>query len=664
MTWLTPMAGLILAAGVVPPLLALYFLRLKRARRAIPSTMHWEQSIEDLRANAPFQRLRLSVLLILQLLATLLMVLAVMQPQADLGEQQGGRTVLLIDRSASMNANDIEGGATRLDEAKRQAIARVASLFAGGIFSPAPGQVMVVSFASGAEVVAPWTSAPAEAIAAISAIAPTDESTRMRDAIELARAFAQSGDATSARRDDRAMSQDVPTIEVYSDGRLGDSAEIVLQPGEALVYRAIGSADAANAGVVSIGAERSPDRPDQIQVYARLANWSPQPVSVDAQVLVDGLVRGVTPEPVRLDAAAPDASGEVWVPGEGQIAFPLMPLRSGGTVEVAIVQSDALAVDNAARLVTPPPKSLRILLVTNGGALLKSLLEGLPLGELDVVDAAGFAALASTTAELESYDAVVIDSVEVGALPRGRFLVFGQPPPMEGLNPYGEPTRASLRFGADDHTLLRMARLDDLIIAKLYPTAPTSQFEIVAESDHGPLVITASKGTTQAVLVPFDPLDSNWPFQRSFVNFVANALDWLSSSGEMAATEALRPGGVAAARLPPDAQGIVMRSPEAVQFPIAAQDPARITWGPIRRAGVWRMRWQDSDSGADERTFAVNVDARAEGRVAAAEELSLRQERVRGLGEPGAVRSSLWPWLLTAALLILLLEWLIYFRRV
>ena len=89
MTWLTPLTGLLALAAVVPPLVVLYFLRLRRKRREISSTLLWRRSVEDLEANAPWQRLRPNLLLLLQLLVLLALTAAVAQPLAEGGTRGG-----------------------------------------------------------------------------------------------------------------------------------------------------------------------------------------------------------------------------------------------------------------------------------------------------------------------------------------------------------------------------------------------------------------------------------------------------------------------------------------------------------------------------------------------------------------------------------------------
>ena len=68
MEWLTPFTAVYAAMAAVPTLLLLYFLKLKRREQIISSTLLWKRAVQDLQVNAPFQRLRRNLLLLLQLL--------------------------------------------------------------------------------------------------------------------------------------------------------------------------------------------------------------------------------------------------------------------------------------------------------------------------------------------------------------------------------------------------------------------------------------------------------------------------------------------------------------------------------------------------------------------------------------------------------------------
>ena len=67
--------------GSIPPLiLTLYFLKLRRTPLEVPSTYLWTKTIEDLHVNSIWQRLRNSLLLLLQILLVLLLILACLGP--------------------------------------------------------------------------------------------------------------------------------------------------------------------------------------------------------------------------------------------------------------------------------------------------------------------------------------------------------------------------------------------------------------------------------------------------------------------------------------------------------------------------------------------------------------------------------------------------------
>src|SRR5262245_24568522 len=104
-------------------ILLLYFLKLKRKPLSVPSTFLWKKSIEDLHVNSLFQWLRENVLLLLQLLAILILIYALMDFLLHGGTTSGRHYILLIDNSASMSATDVEPN--RLEWAKREAIKEI-----------------------------------------------------------------------------------------------------------------------------------------------------------------------------------------------------------------------------------------------------------------------------------------------------------------------------------------------------------------------------------------------------------------------------------------------------------------------------------------------------------------------------------------------------------
>src|SRR3981081_1720335 len=116
MTFLAPLAAV---PRLTPPaIIALYFLKIRRPTRVVPALHLWPSQIRDRQANVPWQRLRPSWLLFLQLLAAAALVAAAVQRVRRAGASLARHSIVLLDASASMQATDV--APSRLGEAKRQ----------------------------------------------------------------------------------------------------------------------------------------------------------------------------------------------------------------------------------------------------------------------------------------------------------------------------------------------------------------------------------------------------------------------------------------------------------------------------------------------------------------------------------------------------------------
>jgi len=188
MPFLAPLA----LAGLLflPVVVAMYLLKLRRDEAVVPSTMLWQKLVADVEANAPWQKLRRSLLLLLQLLLVIILVLLAARPFVERPAGLAGDIVLVIDTSASMQATDV--APSRLDAAKAAAIEALKEL-------PGGGKVSVVAAGRTARVVANGTDDLGNVKQAIEAIEPTSDVGDLGDALRLSSALAaRSGDVRSA----------------------------------------------------------------------------------------------------------------------------------------------------------------------------------------------------------------------------------------------------------------------------------------------------------------------------------------------------------------------------------------------------------------------------------------------------------------------------------
>ncbi|MDY7108224.1 MAG: VWA domain-containing protein [Planctomycetota bacterium] len=662
------MTGAILAAVLIPPLILLYFLKLRRRPQPIACTLLWKRTIEDLHANAPFQRLRRSLLLFLQLLALLLLVLSVMQPQIQASRPEAGKLVMLIDNSASMTATDVEDAASRLEVAKQRARDRIESIYSGGWLTRSAGETMIVAFSDRAEPTAGFSGSRQELLAAIDRIRPTHGQTEIAEALKLARAHT-SNPVDPITGEARPVG-DLPRLELFSDGRISDITDQVIwrtadaEDERPFVYHRIGSERPDNVAITAIEAQRPYDRPTTVEVFAALLNHNESSVSCDVQLSVDLTTMAV--EEVAIPAATADPDTGALLPGRNNVVFTPFEQPRGAVIEVANLRDDDLAADNIVRAVVPPPRQLTIGLVAPRSFLLRSVLEGMSLKRLELLTAGQYERLAEADG-LEAYDVIVFDRYApptADLMPPGRYLTFGPAPPVEGLNEYGEGAAQIVLSTRGEHPALRFVNLDQLFIGDCRLLQPADDVQVLAEGTEGPIIVAVSRGAMQIIHVTFDPLDTNWPFLRSFVTFVFNAVDYLGHIGAGVTEQGFEVGEALTTRLPATASNIELTLPDGTVEPLSPGDPSRLSWGPIRLTGIYALSWNEPET--DEirkRFFAVNLPGESEGRLDAAENLAVGQETVAAATGDTWGYTPLWPWAIAFCLAVLMFEWWVYHRK-
>lgn len=647
MSLLTPWSGFFLLVGVVPPLLLMYFLKLRRRTLPVSSTLLWFTSTEDLQANSPFQRLRRNLLLLLQLIILLLIILAVMQPRMEGRSVAGERTILMIDRSGSMTATDGDlEGRSRLEVAKDRARDAIDRLHPGGIFSSGDGETMVVSFGEDADIVQPFTDSRVQLLNAIDRIEASHGRSFVKEALQLARVY-----SINTNPDDPERPQITPAdLELFSDGRLQDLDKQVLR-GETLTYHRIGLGTAGNLAVMQLAAERPWDRPASIEVFASIGNFKMEPSTVDVQLSVDGQVRSIQ------ELEIPASSGDV--PGRRSLVFSSFELSRGAIIEVALIGQDDLAVDDSAVLIVPPQRNLRVVIVSDGRQLLPRILGGFGLEQLDVYTPSQW----QERSPESIWDVVVLDNVAATPIAGVPTLSIGKAPETRVFRSYGYQKESQIALEANTrHPVMQHVDTGSMYVQETQALQPDNSVEVLLTGTRNPLIMTWQQGRVPNVHVAFDPVQSNWPYEPGFIAFLYNAVDWLGHSNAAVVEGQSNLGQMLRFIVPDGLDEVTLRRPDGSERRLVVDSEGVAGWGPLALAGLHVLEIDEAFGETQYRS--VRFPAEQESMITPLESITLGQEEVEATNGGASGYVPLWPWAIGAALVMLMLEWWIWNSRV
>jgi len=639
-----------LALAAVPPaIVLLYFLKLKRTPLEVSSTLLWRKSIEDLHANSIWQRLRTSLLLLLQLLLVALVMIALVRPGWSGSRLAGDRFVFLIDNSASMQSRDV--APSRLEEAKRRAGELIDQMGSGDV-------AMIVTFSDTPRVEQVFTDNRRELKRQLQAIRPTERRTSVEEALRVAAGYAV---AQSAGADDGPAPDSQPaTLYLFSDGRFPDVKDVKLgrlKP----VFVPIGIPTAENVAITSFTTRRREDEKSKLQAFGRVQNFSTDRRRIDVELYLDDALL----DSAQLEIEARDSAGVVFELGD----------ISSGVLRLATRAGGAMAADDQAWTAIDPPRRSRVLLVTAGDQALELAATTASAKDIAEVEVQAPAMLETDDyrkrAATGYWSLVIYDNCTPREMPQANTFFIGKLPPggewrSKSDSPEPGPQIIDVEI---THPLMQLIDLGNVRFVEGLTLIPPSGSSSLITTSAGTLLAIAPRGTHQdevlgATLVGTDEkgerfANTDWPLRISFPVFVLNTLRFLTGSDSAGAVTTVQPGQPVTllAAAGSGVTTIQMPTGERVELPANVERRQFTETGQI---GPYRIE----ETGQLVRHFTVNLFDSAESDIVPREEVRLGLEDVTGQASWAGGRTELWHWLLCAVLGVLCLEWYIYNRRV
>ena len=297
--------------------------------------MLWQKLLRDREANAPWQRLRRNLLLILQLLILLLLVLALARPFIPVPALVAGSVVVLLDGSASMQAVDVEP--SRFETAKNEVHQLINNLSGGS-------QMTIIQVGQQPTVIAPPTGDKNSLRQALAEAVPDNGAADWQAAFALASGAAQGfQNAEIAIISDGGLSADLPPLQTESSYiPIGES-------GENLAITALATRETETG----------------IELFTAVANEG----ELDQSALLSIALDGTLFDSRRFMVPAQSTTNVTWDLPHGTQKI---------QAQLSEHANDYLALDDVAWAVHEGGVSNRVLIITEGNLFLEQVYSVLP----------------------------------------------------------------------------------------------------------------------------------------------------------------------------------------------------------------------------------------------------------------------------------------------
>jgi hypothetical protein len=602
----------LLLSALVPVVVAMYLLKLRREERTVASTFLWQRMVRDVEANAPWQKLRRNLLLLLQLLTLLALIFALARPYVATTGISGHNLILIVDRSASMAATDV--GGRRLDEAKREAIRLIDQL-------PDTGRATVIAFGGRMEVPVSASADRRELRAAINGL-----QIRNGGGSDLSQALAFAGALAAQDADSE--------VAIISDGQVQAPPQAKI-PATVRFFPIGNRAD--NVAISALALQRAPGGQ---RLFAQATNYGPGQVKRRLIVELDGQLFNAYD--LTLDPAA-EQSVVADVPAAVRVAV----ARFEG--------SDALPTDDRAWAVGTSTENANVRLLSDGNPYLEAGLATLPGLQVTRMPT-------TTTTFTDTAALTVLDGVVPNPLPPGNLLFVGPLRSSPIFSVTGQLEYPTLRPVAGGDPLLQNVSLAEVSVLRAAQIPKPAWAHTVIDSDGGPVLLAGEESGRRVGVLSFALHESDLPLQVAFPILLSNVVGYLAP-GQGGTAAALQPGQPLVVPVPPDTTGVRVTPPGGSPVTIKPANGQAVFAG-TDALGVYKVEITRPNLPAEERSVAANLMDAGESRVEPRKQLPIVQVGGRGVAANAerSARSEFWRWLAAIALAILVAEWLVYQR--
>jgi len=590
-------------------------MRPKRQEHVVGSTLLWKQALQDIQASRPWQRLRITPLLLLQLLAAIVIVLILARPAIFTSSPISGNTIIILQASASMQATDV--APTRFESAKNT----IADL----IDTMGPSDhLSLITMARTPQVLIAQSQDKGQLFAALQRARVTNQDADLQQTVSLATSL--------------AAGESNVHILVIGDGHVMNSDQAIVTPFP-MRYIPIGT-DASNIALITLA---SRNINGQITAFAEIANLSHQQRSIPVELYADDNL--VSVQTITLSAGA-----------SGSLEWSSLKTDTR-VLHAHLISQDPMTADHEAWAIVGGSIHAQILLVTKGNTFLETALSLQPNITLFETTPDKY------SSTIGNYDLTVFDGMTPLHPPAGNILFVNPPEGSYTFGTSGKQTGIShISIGTDPFNLLTNVDLSNIhVIQTTHQLQPALWAQTLIAATETPLLIAGENNNRRIAALGFDLHASDLPLQPAFPILMHNLTNWFLPP-PVPENVQLVPGVPLTVQVWPGADHVTITGPDKQVTTVGPPFPVT-PYTKTDTIGLYHVT-QTVHGRTLDGTFAINLFDAGQSRLAPAHSLPVVHSTNITSGGSAVPRQlrEIWPWIAAFLLLVLCVEWWLFSR--